>query len=245
MEATLILDMVVTERQQQPRIGVKKLYHIYNKDIHQVAPHLGRDKFYDLLRENDLLVLRKRSFTRTTNSYHRFHKYGNMLKGCVITRPNQAWVSDITYLRTRQGFVYLSLLTDYYSRKIVGWNLSRSLGIEGSLASLQRALKSCRETKDLIHHSDRGVQYCSNPYTELLHKNGMQISMTQENHCYENAMAERVNGILKDEYLLDSTFYDYRQAEQACKQAIVLYNTRRPHLALNLRTPEVVHNMAA
>jgi transposase InsO family protein len=126
----------------------------------------------------------------------------------------------------------------------MGYHLSPDLGISGCLQALQGAIKSCSHPAGIVHHSDRGIQYCSHPYRALLHQHGLRISMTEENHCYENALAERVNGILKDEYLLDATFTDYRQAEQACREAVRLYNTRRPHWALNFKTPEEVHRVA-
>jgi transposase InsO family protein len=244
MGESLVVELVVEERQRQPRIGGRKLYHIYSDAIHTFAPRLGRDKFFSLLGAHGLLVARKRSSTRTTDSYHRFHRYGNLLKSMQITAPNQAWVSDITYLRLREGFAYLSLLTDKYSRKIVGWSLSPSLGISSSLLALRKALSGVSHPAGLVHHSDRGVQYCSAPYTDLLKSHGVVISMTEENHCYENAMAERVNGILKDEYLLDSTFPSFEEAYKACVHAVKMYNTRRPHLALGYKTPEEVHRAA-
>jgi transposase InsO family protein len=217
---------------------------MYAGQLQAILPRTGRDKFFDILRTSGLLVPRKRCSTRTTHSWHHFHKYGNLIKDLSVSQINQVWVSDITYLRTRTGFVYLSLLTDAYSRKIVGWHLSRSLGIEGSMEALRQALRGCPLPEGLIHHSDRGIQYCSHPYTGLLRSLGIRISMTEERHCYENAMAERVNGILKDEYLLDATFADYRQSYQACEQAIELYNIRRPHGALGFKTPEEVHRAA-
>ena len=240
----MIIEMVLSERVHQPRIGGKKLYHILSKDIKQVSISMGRDKFFDLLRANNLLVERKRSYTKTTNSYHHFHKYSNLVKDFTISSPNQVWAADITYLRTEQGFVYLSLLTDMYSRKIVGWALSRSLSIEGSLEALEKSLKECNNSEGVIHHSDRGVQYCSHEYTNLLLGSKMKISMTEENHCYENSMAERVNGILKDEYMLDFTFKDYASALKSTEEAIMLYNTRRPHWSLKFKTPEEVHSAA-
>jgi transposase InsO family protein len=190
-------------------------------------------------------VERKRQYQKTTHSYHHFHKYGNKIKALNIVRPNHVWASDITYLRTEQGFVYLSLLTDMYSRKIVGWSVSGSLSIEGSLDALNRSLKANPVRQPLIHHSDRGVQYCCHDYVKKLKKHHIEISMTEENHCYENGLAERVNGILKDEYLLDRTFKDLAHAQKACQEAVILYNTRRPHWALKFKTPEQVHRTAA
>ena len=233
--------MVQRERRLQPRLGGKKLYFMLRSDIHKIAPNFGRDKFFDLLREHKLLVERKSKYCKTTHSWHHFHTYKNCVKDLIIIRSNQVWAVDITYLRTKKGFVYLSLLTDMFSRKIVGWCLSKSLSIEGSMTALQKALQSNVLIDKLIHHSDRGVQYCSNDYTKKLKDNDIEISMTEENHCYENALAERVNGILKGEYLLDKTFVDFEHAERACKEAITLYDTRRPHLSLNYRTPEQVH----
>jgi transposase InsO family protein len=241
---SLILDMIHRERHLQPRLGGKKLYWILCSEIHQIAPHLGRDKFFDLLRKYDMLVERKRQYHKTTHSYHHFHKYGNLIKELSVSRPNQVWASDITYLRTEKGFVYLSLLTDMYSRKIVGWSLSESLSIEGCVSALKTALKENPLQDSLIHHSDRGVQYCSHDYVKTLNKNKIKISMTEENHCYENAMAERVNGILKDEYLLDGIFRDFAHAKKSCQQAIELYNNYRPHWALKLKTPQQVHDAA-
>jgi transposase InsO family protein len=236
--------MIHRERGLQPRLGGKKLYWLLREDIHLIAPHFGRDKFFCLLRQHDLLVERKRQYRKTTNSWHHFHKYGNLIKDVPIFRPNQAWASDITYLRTEKGFVYLSLITDMYSRKIVGWSLSESLSIEGSITALKKALRGVLLSEPLIHHSDRGVQYCSHDYVKILKGKKIGISMTEENHCYENAMAERVNGILKDEYLLDRTFKDFSHAQKACTEAIGLYNTRRPHWALKFKTPEQMHYAA-
>ena len=240
----LILDLVRAERRLQPRIGGKKLYFMLSSAIHEIYPHFGRDKFFRFLDKYDLLVKRKRQYCKTTNSWHHFHKYGNIIRDLNIFRPNQVWASDITYLRTEKGFVYLSLLTDMYSRKIVGWSLSDSLSIEGSIQALKKALKQNPPKKALIHHSDRGIQYCSKDYVKILKKKKIKISMTEENHCYENAMAERVNGILKDEYLLDRTFIDFKHTEKACQEAIKLYNTRRPHWALKFKIPEQVHQAA-
>jgi transposase InsO family protein len=240
----MILELVHKERHLQPRLGGRKLYSMLCRDIHCIASHFGRDKFFALLRAHDLLVERKRQYCKTTHSYHHFHRYGNLIRNITLSRPNQVWASDITYLRTQKGFVYLSLLTDMYSRKIVGWSVSESLSIEGCIAALKKALGENPVEQSLIHHSDRGVQYCSHDYVKILNKNKIGISMTEENHCYENAMAERVNGILKDEYLLDMTFRDLAHARKACSQAIVLYNTRRPHWSLKLKTPQQVHHAA-
>lgn len=212
--------------------------------MEQLVAPIGRDKFLDVLRKNDLQVRRKKKYVRTTQSWHYYHKYKNRLNQKGLTGAHQAYVSDITYLRTRAGFVYLFLQTDAYSRMITGWHLSDSLAIEGAVAALKMTLKQCPDSFGAIHHSDRGIQYCCKQYVELLNKHGMIISMTEQNHCYENAMAERVNGILKDEFLLDEEFADKASALKAVREAIQTYNTRRPHWSLQLCTPMQVH-MAA
>ena len=238
----LVVDMVQKVRRQMPRLGGKKLYHLLGSDLRQMGS-IGRDKFFDILRDNDLLVVPKRSYTRTTQSYHRFYKWTNLVRDMQVTHPNQVWVSDITYLRTLNGFVYLFLITDLYSRKIVGWSLSRSLAIEGAMEALRMALHSRKDKSlPLTHHSDRGIQYCSTDYVRMLQKANVQISMTQENHCYENSTAERVNGILKDEFYLDNTFHDYLQTLKTVRSSVEIYNNKRPHWALNLLTPEQVHS---
>ena len=192
-----------------------------------------------------MLTLRKKYSSRTTNSLHRFYKYKNIIKDVKITRPNQVWVSDITYIRTVKGFCYLALITDMYSRKIVGYDLSDSLELNGCVRALKKALYQAKNIKKLIHHSDRGIQYCSNLYTQILKSNKIDISMTEENHCYENALAERVNGILKDEFYLDQTFSNINHAKRATKNAINLYNEIRLHLSLNFKTPNMVYKLSA
>ena len=200
-----------------------------------------------------MLTLRKKYSSRTTNSFHRFYKYKNIIKDIEVIKPNQVWVSDITYIRTIKGFCYLAIITDMYSRKIVGYDLSDSLELSGCIRALKKALYHAKNTctersrsiKQLIHHSDRGIQYCSNLYTQILKRNNIGISMTQENHCYENAMAERVNGILKDEFYLDQTFTDTAHAKKATKNAINLYNEIRLHLSLDFKTPNMVYQLSA
>lgn len=208
----------------------------------QIKGPIGRDKFFDVLRDNGLLVNRRKRYERTTNSLHRFRKHKNQFKNNRPTAPNQAFVSDITYLRTGSRFVYLFLTTDAFSRKIVGWDVSASLGVEGALKTARMAINQCPNPKKAIHHSDRGLQYCLPVFEKQLVDQGMVISMTEENHCYENAMAERVNGILKDEYLLGEDQRDLETAKKAAREAIEIYNTRRLHWSLDLKTPESVHS---
>ena len=225
-------------------MGTKKLYHLLKPDIHRIDASMGRDKFFDLLRQWGLLIRRRRKYAVTTNSRHRFRRYKNKLQDFKVNHPHQAWVCDITYVRIRDGFVYLFLMTDAYSRKIVGWDLNKSLGLEGAFKSLCMALRQCPLTKGLIHHSDRGLQYCCPSYTQKLEDKGIQISMGEAGNCYENAMAERVNGILKTEYGLEETFTDETQARLASKQGIKAYNEQRPHWSLGLQIPAKVHEAA-
>lgn len=240
----MVIRLVQKVRRYQPRIGGKKLYKLLKADLIKMEISIGRDKFFELLGKHGLLVKRKRKYVRTTESWHYYHKYKNRLKQKQLTAAHQAYVSDITYLRTREGFVYLFLQTDAYSRMITGWHLSNSLAIEGAVAALKMTLRQCPDPFEVIHHSDRGIQYCCKEYVALLKKHHMIISMTEENHCYENAMAERVNGILKGEFLLDEEFADKASALKAVREAIETYNTRRPHWSLQLCTPIQIH-MAA
>lgn len=240
-----MIELVKKRRKVLAREGTRKLHKELYKSFKIRNMKVGRDSLFDILRGNDMLIKRKRAFTRTTNSYHHFHKYTNLIKEIRITRPNQVWVSDITYVRTINGFCYLALITDVYSRKIVGYDVSSSLELEGCLRALYRALRHLKPSDKLIHHSDRGVQYCSHMYVDKLKKCKIKISMTEENHCYENAIAERVNGILKDEFYLDQTFNNEKHIKQATKNAIKLYNEKRLHLSLNFKTPNSVYENVA
>jgi len=231
---TFVLELVKEKRKINKFEGGRKLYFRLKDDIKHITK-MGRDKFFTLLRDNDLLVQRKKNFTRTTYSNHTYRFYKNQIKDLQITRKNQVWVSDITYIRTLEGFRYLSLITDLYSRKIVGYELSNSLSIEGCMKALKRAFKLLDKSEKLIHHSDRGVQYCCKEYTGLLIKKGITISMTEVDHCYENAYAERVNGILKQEYGLEDTFNNEQQALKAVKEAVFIYNTDRLHTSLGFK----------
>ena len=240
-----VSEMVKERRIDQPREGGRKLHEALKEDFHQAGLKIGRDKLFSILFTYDMLVKRKRSGVRTTDSYHRFHKYKNLVKDLKITKPNQVWVSDITYIRLTHGFCYLALITDAYSRKIVGYDVSDTLELAGCLRAFKRAQRHARPAPGLIHHSDRGSQYCSNEYVSLLHKYKVQISMTEERHCYENAMAERVNGILKDEFYLDQNFAKLELASGACENAIKIYNTKRLHISLGYKTPNEVFKMRA
>ncbi len=239
-----VIDLVKLRRKTLPRAGCRKLHFYLQNDFRKANLKIGRDKLFRILRRNDLLVKPKRASCRTTNSYHHFHKYNNLIKDFTPTEINQVWVTDITYIRTINGFCYLALVTDLYSRKIVGFDTSDSLELLGALRALKMAIGNADNLKRLIHHSDRGVQYCSYMYTGELLKRDIGISMTEENHCYENAVAERVNGILKDEFYLDQTFYSTKYAIMAVKNAIKLYNNERLHLSLGYKTPNSVYKKA-
>jgi len=214
-----VLHIVKKRRKSLPREGVRKLMKSLNNDFEIQQLKVGRDTLFIVLRKHHMLTLRKKYSARTTNSYHRFYKYNNIIKDIDINRPNQVWASDITYIRTVKGFCYLALITDMYSRKIVGYDLSDSLELGGCVRALNKAVYQAKNINGLIHHSDRGIQYCSNIYTQILKRKKIAISMTQENHCYENAMAERVNGILKDEFYMDQTFINTAHAKRAIKIA--------------------------
>jgi len=232
---------VIDIRKRQPMIGVRKIQYLLRKQRKRLGICIGRDRLFTLLREHNLLISPKKKYVKTTNSYHRFHKYNNLIKELDITKPDQVYVSDITYLTIIDGFCYLALITDLFSRKIVGYCLSQSLGIEGCLTALRMALKDVAHPENLIHHSDRGIQYCSQAYVELLNNNKIKISMTEQNHVYENAVAERINGILKTEFLLGETLTSFTIAQQLVAEAIHIYNSERPHLSLNYQTPDEVH----
>jgi len=239
-----VVELVKRERRIHPRMGAKKLMRMLRGELKEMGIQIGRDRFFELLRAKELLVKRRRrGGARTTWSGHGLRVYANRVKWIEPSMPDQVWVSDITYLRTEEGFLYLALITDAYSRKILGFEASDRLEAEGCLRSLRRALEGLSEGACPIHHSDRGIQYCSEEYVGLLEGRGLQISMTELNHCYENALAERVNGILKQEYGLGQTFRTKAQARQAVRQAVEIYNELRPHQSLGYRTPASVHGM--
>ena len=240
-----IISIVRKKRKSLPREGVRKLKVSLDHEFTKANLKVGRDNLFNVLRKHNMLTLRKKTSARTTNSYHRFYKYNNIIKDVKVIRPNQVWVSDITYIRTIKGFCYLALITDIHSRKIVGYDLSDSLELKGCVRALNKAIYQAKNIKQLIHHSDRGIQYCSNVYTKILKRNNINISMTEENHCYENAIAERVNGILKDEFYLDQTFDNLAHAKRATKNAINLYNEIRLHLSLDYKTPNMVYKVSA
>jgi transposase InsO family protein len=241
----LIERLVRAERAVQPRLGGKKLFHILRQKLADAGVKIGRDRFFAVLREKSLLLERLPGRPKTTDSRHSLPVFRNLVKDMTLGGPNQAWAGDITYIRTGEGFLYLSLIMDLWSRKIVGYHAGDTLETEGALRSLDMALSNLPKGAFPIHHSDRGCQYCSHLYVGKLREHELKISMTEEMHCYENANAERLNGILKQEYGLGFSFRRKKQARQAVDEAVFLYNTRRPHAALKFETPEKMHRMVA
>ncbi len=232
---------VIKERIHLPRLGTRKLYYRLSKQIRDQGIKIGRDALFNFLRSEHMLIKPKHAYHKTTNSKHWLHKYPNLLKyRDAITRPNQVWVSDITYIDTKAETTYLSLITDAYSRKIVGYHLHPNLHTDGVAAAMKMAVRHEHINAPLIHHSDRGLQYCSAQYQRLLAKHRITPSMTDGYDCYQNALAERINGIIKNEFLIVKPT-DIHQAEMMINQAVAAYNNRRPHLALNFKTPHTVH----
>jgi putative transposase len=235
-----VKQMVVDQRREMPRLGGRKVYYLIKESLQSYNIKLGRDGLFDFLRSEHMLIKPRKSYTKTTWSKHWLRKHPNLLKEANLTRSEQVWVSDITYIPTKEGNTYLSLITDAYSRKIVGHHLSDDLRTEGVSQALQMAIKERKTRLPLIHHSDRGLQYCSAEYQQLLSDQHIQPSMTDGYDCYQNALAERINGILKDEFLL-TTCKDRGQLCQVITESIQIYNTKRPHMKLSYKTPTFIH----
>ena len=237
----IVRDMVMCIRCKMPRIGTRKLYYLIKDELNLLHIKIGRDVLFNFLRAEHLLIKPKRSYVKTTNSKHWMKKYPNLIKNIEVTKPEQLWVSDITYIQTEQGHNYLSLITDAYSKKIVGYELLDNLSAQGPLKALESALKNRKYTHDLIHHSDRGMQYCSADYINTLKDNNVKISMTENGDPYENAIAERINGILKYEFLIIDGFKNHLEALKVIKESVGIYNDERPHLSCRLLTPNQTH----
>jgi putative transposase len=239
-KAGQVVAMIMEIRKSMPRIGVRKLYYLLQDKLRHLK--IGRDKFFDILRANHLLIQPKRSYHVTTNSSHRFRKHQNLILSTVINRPEQVWVSDITYIGKREKPCYLSLVTDAYSKKIMGYYVADNLNTESSLIALQIAVKIRKDKGlSLIHHSDRGLQYCADDYQSALKKNGIKCSMTNNGDPYENAVAERINGILKQEFMIDTYHKDTPIMKTIVKEAVEIYNNQRPHYSNHMLTPEQMH----
>lgn len=237
-----MLKIVDWIREDEPRVGTRKLQDRLMKR----GKVIGRDALFSLLRRQGRLVKPKKSFQKTTYSKHKYSISPNRVKEMSVTAPKQVLVSDITYIRmTRKQKAYLFLVTDMYSRRIVGFHVTQDLTHYSALMALDKAVQRMGDVAGTIHHSDRGCQYCCHEYLRYLEEHQMLSSMTDENHCYQNAIAERVNGILKDEFHLDAMFDNFRQLQQTVARAVTVYNTKRTHWSLELRTPQEVYDKAA
>lgn len=239
-----VKDWVMQYRRFMSQLGTRKLYHLIKPTLEKQHIKLGRDGLFDYLRDAGLLIKPRRSYTKTTFSKHWMHKYPNLLKGTRVDKPEQVFVSDITYLESDEGVHYLSLVTDACSRKIMGYEVSREMKSADVVQALKMAIKARQTHRLLIHHSDRGVQYCSSDYQRVLEQNNIRPSMTDGYDCYQNALAERVNGILKQEFLLHRC-KSFEELKLLVEQSINVYNRLRPHLSLGMKTPEEVHKKAS
>jgi putative transposase len=239
-QAELIIQRVIHIRVEQPKLGVRKLYHLLQDFLLENSFSIGRDSLFDLLREYRLLIRRRKRAPITTYSRHWLHKYPNLIERLIPDGSCQVWVSDITYIRVNSGFAYLSLITDAYSRMIVGFHLSRDLSANSCLRALDMALLHHPNRDGLIHHSDRGIQYCSQEYVNLLNNMQIKISMTKKGDPLENAIAERLNGILKME-LLSEKYSRFETALEGIREAVAIYNNKRPHSSIDMLTPSIAH----
>ena len=238
-----IIGLVMDVRMKMPRIGTRKLYHILKESLEALS--VGRDKLFQILKANHLLVKPKRSYHITTNSHHRFRKHKDLTIDMKVSRPEQLWVSDITYLGNRKQPCYLALVTDAYSKKIVGYDVSNSLSMEGSVRALKMAISKRIYKKDmLIHHSDRGLQYCCDEYQQTLIKNNINCSMTESYDPYRNAVAERVNGILKQEFIVIREGVKLSEMKKMVSESVNIYNNIRPHHACFMNTPKYMHRQS-
>lgn len=239
-KAIEVVSMVLDIRKSMPRLGAKKSYHLLKNQLKPLK--IGRDKLFNILRANHLLIQPKRSYHITTNSHHHFRKHKNQVLNLEINRPDQVWVSDITYIGRRENPCYLSIITDAYSKKIMGHYVADNMNTESSALALRMAIKQ-RKSKEvpLIHHSDRGLQYCAKDYQKILRKNGILASMTQNSDPYENAVAERINGILKQEFMIDKHNLKLKIMKSLVKQSIDTYNELRPHYSNYMLTPNQMH----
>lgn len=234
--------LVHAERKILPRLGGRKLYHQIGPGLERNNIKFGRDRLFKLLKDQALLIKPRRKYTQTTMSKHWLRKYPNLVKETTVTGPEQVWVSDITYIKTDEGNCYLNMVTDAYSRKIMGYAIAPGMDTASMIGAYEMALKNRRHPdRSLIHHSDRGLQYCSAEYVNLSYQNNVRISMTEHGDPYENALAERMNRTIKEEFGLAGPLSSKQQAFQLIREATQLYNDYRPHLSLKMKTPNNVH----
>lgn len=238
----IVLRLVKDLRDTMPMLGTRKLLFKIEPLLKDHGIKMGRDQLFDLLRFHGMLVRRRKRSIVTTDSFHWLKKYPNLVEGISVCAAEQVWVSDITYIKTIEGYSYLSLITDAYSRKIVGYCLHPTLESAGCITALNMALSNRVFTdRQLVHHSDRGVQYCSGNYVDMLIANSVEISMTQNGSPYENALAERMNGIIKSEFIPRRLFRNHDEARKAIDDIILAYNSQRPHASLDYLTPNTAH----
>ena len=238
----ILIQKVKEIRASHPKMGTRKLFLKLNNFLAENNIKIGRDAFFNLLSFNDLLIRKNQRSIRTTYSNHWLRKYPNIIEEIIPERVNQLYVSDITYWKIETGFIYISLITDAYSRKVVGYNVNKNLEAKGCIAALNMAIKENKVDKNTIHHSDRGIQYCSKKYIAILKKNKCKISMTESGDPRDNAIAERINGIIKNEYLNNYQIKNIKEAKQLLKSVVKLYNEDRPHMSLGNYTPIEIHN---
>lgn len=237
-----VKSLVDAQRKILPRLGTRKLYHQIKPFLEERGIKIGRDKLFLWMREYDLLLKPKRRYIQTTMSKHWLRKYPNLIRDIRLTEPELVWVSDITYIKTEEGNCYLNMITDAYSRKIMGYAIDDNMEASSMVEALRMALKHRHSNRySTIHHSDRGLQYCSKEYVELLTDNNMQISMTEHSDPYENALAERMNRTIKEEFGLGELIKSKQHAKKLISEAVDLYNCKRPHLSLKMNTPENIH----
>jgi putative transposase len=243
IEAELIIQQVIEIRKRHSVIGTRKLYLMLQPFLLEHEIKIGRDKLFELFAEYKLLIRKRKRKISTTQSYHRFHKYPNIIRDMQITRKNQLWVSDITYYKLMGKFAYLSFVTDAYSHKIVGYHVAETLEAVHCLKALQMAVSSTDFSNDynIIHHSDRGIQYCSEEYVSLLNKHDILISMTEKGDPLENSIAERLNGIIKGEYLNQQSYKSIKELEASLSNVVSFYNNERPHFSCSMLVPATVH----
>lgn len=243
LEEELVIQQVKSIRSNHKRMGTRKLYEMLHSFMQDHAIKMGRDALFNVLSANHMLVRKRKRRIKTTNSYHWLRKYPNLIRDFVPTGINQLWVSDITYWKLGDHPAYISFITDVYSHKIVGYQLADTMEAIESVKALQMALSAmgAESHLNLIHHSDRGIQYCSQAYIKLLKESVIQISMTENGDPLENAVAERVNGIIKDEYLENYLVTDISEAKKLLESVVNLYNNERPHMSISNFTPNQIH----
>ena len=242
MKEQAVKQLVDRERKLLPRIGTRKIYYLIKSDLRRQQLKIGRDKMFDLMRFYGLQIKPRRRYTQTTMSKHWLRKWPNIIKQKVVNCPDEVWVSDITYVKTEQGTCYLNMITDAFSRKIVGYAVDDNMETETMIGALKMAISQrINATHQTIHHSDRGVQYCSKEYEAMTRNNNINLSMTENGDPYENALAERMNRTIKEEFGMDKTLKTKEQVKFLVKESIFLYNQKRPHLALQMKTPEQMY----